>query len=318
MSVYNISNQSELVNFMSDTLYQNGNITNNILLSAGGLTLSSQTLKVITSSGNYKIEVNASVPIGAMLFSKNNITDDGFQVGYPITKDMRGRANYTNEFDPMDYYPQYFPDMAPFTDSNIVQGDKDESDRLNACQWRDWGNDVFDDWGFFYLYDVDTGKYYFPLFDPRNQGDGELFTQTFSAFGRVFTVTHGYPVQGIFKFDISVDDNRPFKFGAYGNMGSDGNHIITEYAYNYTKGSNNLTLYYVEQAEDGDNIEILYSYFIPKRVSENAAKTYGLYQDGSDDQNSLMSKSVMSGLIVYFSKAYDVKDWVVNDLDVVA
>jgi hypothetical protein len=46
-------------------------------------------------------------------------------------------------------------------------------------------------------------------------------------------------------------------------------------------------------------------------------KTYDLYQDEYDDQNSLMSKSVMSGLIVYFSKGYDVKDWVVNDLDVV-
>ncbi len=275
MSV-NISNQTELISFMANPSSQNGILTNNILLN-NGLTLVSQKTKIITSSGNYQIVVGQS-PIGALIFSKNNTTDDGYQVGYFIRKDM-SIENYTYEFDPMDYYPQYFPNMAPFTDENIVQGDKSEDDRLNASEWRDWGNDVFDNWGYFYLYDVETGKYYFPLFSPINEADGELFTQTFNAFGRVFTIKQGYPVEGIFKFDISVNDNKPFKFGAYGNMGSDGDHIITEYAYNYTKGSNNLTLHYVEQAEDGDNIEILYSYFIPKRVSENVNKTYDLYQD---------------------------------------
>lgn len=208
--------------------------------------------------------------------------------------------------------------MAPFIESNIVEGDKSLSDRLNACEWNDWGDDVFDDWGFFYLYDDTSGKYYFPLFNPRNQGDGQLFTQTFNAFGRTFTIIQGYPVQGIFKFDISVNDNLPFKFGAYGNMGSDGDEVITERTYPYTKGSTNLTLHYVEQSEDDDNYEVLYSYFIPKRVSQNSSKTYDLYQDSGNDDNSLMSKSVTSGLIVYFSKSYDVKEWVVNDLDVMA
>lgn len=314
MSSVNISNQSQLISFMADPFSQKGILTNNILLSRD-LTLVSQTTKIITSSGNYQIVVGHS-SIGALIFSKNNTTDDGYQVGYVINKDMR-YYDYTYEFDPENYYPQYFPDMAPFINANIIQGDKSDDDRLIASEWRDWGNDVFDDWGFFYLYDVESGKYYFPIFDPRNQADGELFTQTFNAFGSVFTIIQGYPVEGIFKFDISVDNNKPFKFGAYGNMGSDGSEVITDYEYNYTKGSNNLTLYYVEQAEDGDTYEILYSYFIPKRVSENMNKTYDLYQDSGDDNNSLMSKSVMSGLIVYFSKSYDVKEWVVNDLEVV-
>jgi hypothetical protein len=118
--------------------------------------------------------------------------------------------NYDYEFNPQDYYPQYFPEMAPFTPENIVAGDK--TDKLVASLWRDWGDDVFDDWGFFYLYDVESGKYYFPLIDPQNQSDGTIFTQIFNAFGRVFTIKQGYPVQGIFKFDISVNDNKPFKF----------------------------------------------------------------------------------------------------------
>jgi hypothetical protein len=228
-----------------------------------------------------------------------------------VNKDMRNR-DYTNEFDPQDYYPEYFPGMAPFTDENIIAGDK--TDRLLASQWRDWGNDVFDDWGYFYLYDVEQGKYYFPLISPQNQDDGQLFTQTCNAFGRTFTIIHGYPVQGIFKFDISVNDDKPFKFGAYGNMGSDGDEVNTFLTYPYSIGSTNLTLYYVKQQDDADPSEILYIYCIPKKVSENDSQTYNLYQESGEDDNSWMSKIVTNGLIVYFSKTNDVKEWVVNDL----
>lgn len=252
---------------------------------------------------------------GPYLFSKNNITSGGFPVGETVNKDMQDE-DYTYELDPMDYYPEYFPGMAPFTDANIVSGDKPLKDRTLASQWRDWGNDVFDDWGFFYLYDVEKGKYYFPLISPQNQIDGDIFTQTFNAFGRVFTIKQGYPVQGIFKFDISVNDNKPFKFGAYGNMGSDGDEVNINLTYPYTIGSTNLTLYYVKQQENGDPNEIIYSYFVPKKVSENNNQTYNLYQETGNDDNSLMSKVVTNGLIVYFSKTNDVKQWIINDLGI--
>lgn len=315
MSVYTIANQNDLVTFMNNS-YPEGNVVNNVLLSNNGLVLSNQThlLKLIISSGNYNIVVGQA-PVGNIIFSKNNITDDGYQVGDYVYKDMYVE-DYTGRFDPMWYYPQYFPDMAPFDNSNIVEGDKQPSDRLNACYWNDWGDDIFDNWGYFYLYDVTQGKYYFPLFDPVNQADGQLFTQTFVVFGRTFTITQGYPVQGIFKFDITVNDDLPFKFGAYGNMGSDGYEVNTEYAYPYTIGSTNLTLYYLEQAENGSSNEILYTYFIPRKVSENATKTYDLYQNSGNDNNSLMTKTVTSGVIVYFAKTNDVRDWVINDLDV--
>lgn len=253
--------------------------------------------------------------MGVYLYSKNNTTSGGFPVGETVSKDMNNNI-YTYRFDPQNFYPEYFPGMAPFIDGNIVAGDKPSGDRLLASYWNDWGDDVFDRWGFFYLYDVQLGKYYFPLISPQNQADGSIFTQTFSAFGRVFTIKQGYPVQGIFKFDISVNDNKPFKFGAYGNMGSDGDEINTNLTYPYTKGSTNLTLYYVKQEEEGSSEEIIYSYFIPKKVSENNSQTYNLYQQSGDDDNSLMSKVVTNGLIVYFSKTNDVKEWVVNDLGI--
>ena len=73
-------------------------------------------------------------------------------------------------------------------------------------------------------------------------------------------------------------------------------------------------LYYVKQQEESDSNEILYIYCIPKKVSENNSQTYNLYQESGEDDNSWMSKIVTNGLIVYFSKTNDVKEWVVNDL----
>jgi hypothetical protein len=249
-----------------------------------------------------------------LIYSKDTVVDGGFTVGAEVNKDM-SNINYTSvdedTFIPNDY-PEFFPDMAPFIEENIVLGDKNEEDQFIASYWSDLGNDVFDSWGYFYLYDVNSGKYYFPLIDPQNQEDGIFATQTFNTFGRTFTVKHGWAVQGIFKFDISVADGLPFRFGGYGNMGSDGDEVTEDLTQNYSVGGQSLTMYYHRDQEDGDNDEQLYSYWIPKNVSENSTKTYDVYYDGDD--MSMMSKNVTSGLIVYFAKYNDVKDWVINDL----
>jgi hypothetical protein len=250
-------------------------------------------------------------PQSSGLYSKNNVTDGGFTVGYTVTKDMRNRV-YTNEFNPNDF-PQFFPDMAPFTDENILVGDKSEETRLLASQWRDLGNDILDDWGFFYLYDVASGKYYFPLISPQNMEDGAFFTQTFNAFGRTFTIVHGWAVQGIFKFDITVADNLPFKFGAYGNVDEEYDSI-TDLTHNYSINGENFTLYYHDYKGDGGNYEQLYSYWIPKKISENSTKTYNAYYEDVGGDMSMLSKDVTTGLIVYFAKTYDVKEWVINDI----
>jgi hypothetical protein len=253
-----------------------------------------------------------AIPSG-LLYSKNNVTDGGFTVGNDVDKDMLN-SSYTTQIDPGEY-PEFFPDMAPFINENIVLGDKNEDDRLIASYWPDLGNDIFDEWGFFYLYDVNSGKYYFPLLDSQNNDDGIFATQIFYVFGRTFTVVHGWSVQGIFKFDISVADSLPFKFGAYGDMGWGTNDGLTEgLTQNYTVGGQNLTLYYNKDYNTNDNVRQMYSYWIPKKVSENSAKTYDIYYDG--DEMSVMSKNVTTGLIVYFAKLNNVKDWVINDLGI--
>jgi hypothetical protein len=268
---------------------------------------------VRTFNGSITKGNSTNIGIVSNIYSKGNTTDDGYTVGGTVTKDMENE-NYTEEFDPFDYQETFFPGMTNFIESNIVTGDKDPSDKLIASYWNDLGDDVFDDWGYFYIYDVTTGKYYFPLINPQNLADGLFTTQNFIAFGRTFSITSGWAVQGIFKFEITVNDNLPFVFGAYGNMGSDGDEFIEDLTYPYTIGSTNLTLYYHHHAEDGDDDEQLWSYFIPKNISENNSKTYNAYYD-SDDM-SMMSKAVTSGLIVYFAKTNDVKEWVVNDLNI--
>ena len=253
------------------------------------------------------------------IYSKDNNTVGGeFIIGNEVVKDMRN-DNYTFDLDP-NIYPEFFPNMAPFTEENIVAGDKGE-DKLMASYWDDLGDDVFDDWGFFYLYDVNSGKYYFPLINPQNGDDGVITTQTFNAFGRTFTIKHGWVVQGIFKFDITVADSLPFRFGAYGNI--DRNYVAESLTQNYSIGGENLTLHYYDyNVPNEDSSERLYSYWIPTKISENSTQTYNVYygQDGVNtrtDDMGMLSKEVTSGLIVYFAKTNDVKEWVINDLGIV-
>lgn len=293
---YTIYNTSDLTNFLSGN-YSIGYIQNNIGIPTNLKTLNSS--KLLLNNTQQKINI-----------IKSDIPDEVF-MDFDVNKDM-GYNSYTYEFDPYSYQDTLFPDLVDFIDENIVAGDKSSEVRLTACYWRDLGNDVFDDWGFFYLYDVLSGKYYFPLLTPLNQNDGVLTTQTFSAFERTFTIVHGWATYGVFKMKITVNDSLPFRFGAYGNMGSDGDEEVFDLTYPYTKNGNNLTLYYRKDAEESDNYEILYSYLIPIKVSENNEKKYDVYYN-SDDM-SLISKPVTEGLYVYFAKTNDAKNFVINNL----
>jgi hypothetical protein len=225
---------------------------------------------------------------------------------------------YQRRFDPNNYQAVLFPNMADFVDGNIVIGDKiqesEEVDiRLVASYWSDLGDDVFDNWGFFYLYDVTRGKYYFPLIHPQNQGDGVLTTQTFNVFDRVFTIEHGWVEQGIFKFDITVNDNLPFKFGSYGNMGFDSNRITENITKTYQIGNESRVLYYHHNGQIHKDVEQLYSYFIPKNALENIERPYDVYYIDDDDK-SIMTKELTTGVIIYYSKTNDVNKYIIKQL----
>jgi hypothetical protein len=233
------------------------------------------------------------------------------QTGAEPFKDMDDN-DYTDDFDPYDYQNTFFSDMSDFIDENIVAGDKSEENRLIASYWNDLGNDIFDGWGYFYLYDIPTGRYYFPLISPQNQDDGVITTQTFLAFGRTFTLRHGWAAQGIFMMDWSVADSLPFRFGAYGNMGSDGNEEAEYRTQAYTMGGSPQTLYYHRHSQSGSTSEILYSYFIPKEPTEATSTPYSVVYDGTD--MSMRTNALTVGVTIYFSKTNNVKNWVISEI----
>ncbi len=215
----------------------------------------------------------------------------GYQVGAPIQKDMGvSSLNYVSQGTPNGATPN-----------------------ITASYWSDWGEDIFDSWGYFYLFDPSSNSYLGLQFNSVNLPDGQFATQTFILNGRTFTITQGYPVQGIFKFEIRVDDDQPFVFGEGGNMGSDGSTANVDQTYNYTLDGVNLTLWYNENYQTNAPSERFYSYYIPFVIDENDTKTYTDFLSGSDNLY-LYSVQCTHGITVYHSKQYDTKQWVVYDL----
>lgn len=255
----------------------------------------------------------------------NNIIDyellvrKKYTVGLIPEKDMDYDI-YTDEFDPYDYQSELFPEMANFQESNILQGDKSEDDKLRSTYWNDLGGDVFDNWGYFFIYDVAAGKYYFPLLTPMNQPDGDVTTQYFEpGFGELnFTIVHGWRDQGIFMIDVSCSDPTfEFRFGSYGEYGSEGDQTTTDLTEVY--GTPERTLYYHHfDNRDPTGIEHgLYTYYVPGNESYNETKPYScLYDNESGDgsRNSSITNAVTGGIRIYYSKQNDVKDWIINDI----
>ena len=234
-----------------------------------------------------------SYVLGDYIMSSGKIISGGNPVGYYIDKDMEGPSDLG--------YPA----------SGIAGGSNYE---ITADYWNDWGDDIFDNWGYYYLYDPTQDNYLELSFDVKNQDDGEFSTQVFEFNGREFTIVQGYPVEGIFKFEITVNDDLPFAFGEGGNMGSDGSTVNNNLSYNYTLDSTNLTLWYNENYQMGNEEERFYSYYVPYLIDENGSKTYIEYLEGDDLY--LYSIPCSNGITVYHSKGVDVREWVTYDLTI--
>lgn len=182
--------------------------------------------------------------------------------------------------------------------------------------WADWGGDIFDGWGFFYIYNPATGNYRSPLLTDINRENGYIATETFNLDGRTFTIRHGYPVTGIYKFDISVNDLDPFIFGTDGSMGSNGATVNEDRTYSTTIDEENVTLFYNYNVQITNPLEAFYSYWVPYVVSEGTTKTYTDFIYDTDSL-AIYSKPVTRGITVYMAKQNDVKQWVAEDLSII-
>jgi hypothetical protein len=251
------------------------------------------------TNGKLNFSLSSSI---TYIVSKNLTGSQGLTVGATITKDMN-----TGNVPAAIIGDYTFPGtVSPPTSS--VQF------------WSDWAGDIFDGWGYFYLYNPATNAYFSPILTPINQADGVITNQLVTAFGRTFTITHGYVAQGIFKYTITAADSSEFIFGAFGDMGSDGNTQNTNLSSSYSLEGENFTLYY-NRNTDGGATERFYTYIIPFEASKN--KNFITYvkrnagpgvNNGALEVYSFYTVNVTGGVNVYFSKTNDVKDWVINDL----
>lgn len=232
----------------------------------------------------------------SVLKSTGSTSSGGLTVGAPNMKDMT-----------MTTSPY-------FTDAAYLPGSTDLDSR--RTYWADWGGDIFDGWGFFYIYNPSTGNFLSPLLTDVNNADGYIAEETFTLDGRTFTIRHGYPVTGIYKMDVSVDDYDPFVFGTDGQMGSNSGTQNQDRTYAYSIGSEDLTLYYNYNVQITNPLEAFYSYWVPYQVSANSSKTYTDY-NYLTDYLAIHSKEVNYGITVYMAKQNDVKQWVVSDLDII-
>lgn len=182
--------------------------------------------------------------------------------------------------------------------------------------WNNWGDDIFNSWGFFYLYDPSQQNYFAPILTGLSSADGVTNNQTFSFNSRTFNFEYGYPAQGVFKIDISCNDTFPFQFGFDGNLGSNGTTINNLVQHNYTKNDNNLTLHYNYNYQGALPSEKFYTYVVPYEINRNKTTRSYIRHLYDVDFLSLYTVALSAGVTVYISKQADIKDWVVNDLEI--
>lgn len=228
------------------------------------------------------------------------------EVGYLVDKDM------TDVYAQENSLPELPSEFAP-------NGVYVSSGSANASYWDDWGNDIFDDYGYFYIFDPNSNSYQFLVLNTINQEDGVMATQTFNAFeGRTFVVMHGYCARGIYRFEIRcTSDSNTFIFGMYGDMGSDDTTINTNVDGTVTVGGVNYPITYNRNVEEGDLIERMFTYFVPFEPSEFVAKPY-TENLSNDDQLYFYSNAVTNGLNVYIAKKNDVREFIQADLQLVS
>ena len=236
---------------------------------------------------------------GQYIISKNNITAGSFTIGDAITKDMVSASPSTA----ITYIGNTYPGTAAPTASN-------------GTAWSDWNGDIFDTWGFTYIYDYVSNKYAFINIATgnRNGSDGTFYTENINLSGRIFTVKHGYPVQGIFRFDISVNDGNDCAVGSLGNMGSDTRTWNQISASAYTLQGNTYKLHYNHNRDTGSTTEQFFAYIVPYEPSKNGDVRPYSSSIQTNDYWAYTTNALKRGVNIYFAKGKDVKNWVINDL----
>ena len=262
------------------------------------------------------------VPPIALLMSKENLGNQGY-TNYTLTvsKDM---ATASGRLIPAHANPS----SSAFTPSGT------------RYSWGDWGDDFFDGWGDFYIYNPanQTAQYIEFSGGYTNNGDSVVWTDTQTAHGKSFRIRHGWATQGIFKLDVECTDSSfEFCLGCYGNMGADGQMVNEDRQHFVTTSGGNLNYTYNWQnTGTAPYREHFFTWFIPKLKSFNASIDAGfsssnfgshlttdppIYNNTHGDNLAIYTSPLTRGGIFYFVKGANsttgaMYDWVANDITV--
>lgn len=183
-----------------------------------------------------------------------------------------------------------------------------------AYKWNDWGGDIFDGWGNFWICpNTNVSQCVSLNFGSNMRGsDGTMYTNTQSVTGLgTITMRHGWAAQGIFRLEVTSTSTTPFRVGMFGNMGSDSNTL--HYPYISTSASwGNLRL--LKNQQQGSTTEIFYLYHIPKNESDNDAGVKYTAGKSGNDNIFLYTDALTNGHNFYFAKTNDVSSWVKADI----
>jgi len=232
-----------------------------------------------------------------LLVSKDTVVAGGFVTGNPTVKTVdTAVSRVTNS--------AYLPGTTNLTGTRQY--------------WPDWGDDIFDGWGFYYLYNPATNQYKNVILPNMQQADGLLDNLSLTEFGgRTFNIKYGYPIQGVFRINVVASDALPFVFGFDGGLGSNATTINTNLFQSYSLGGQEFTLHYTYNLQGENPSEDFYVYFVPYRINQNKSELPYTKYIYNTDNFAVHSKEVTYGINIYIAKQNDVKDWIINDLELI-
>jgi len=225
------------------------------------------------------------------------IDGSGYEVGSSLNKDM---AENNNSGRLSGFNNNQFPN-----DTKPPIG--------ISSYFSDWGTDIFDSFGYFYLYNDQSdvsGRINLILTNTNSYNDGESVTDNFTFNTDEYNITHGYLTQGVYLLDISCNNlSTNFGFGMFGNLGSDSRTFNRDISSNtYLVEGHSIQFNYFNNYETTPtDDEQFYIYMIPynANLNKNNAKNYTNHTQPNDNL-SIYSNLVSNGLSVIISKEHDV------------
>jgi len=195
----------------------------------------------------------------------------------------------------------------------------------SAYRFNDWGNDIWDNWGFFHLWI--TGGHYFALdLSGGNLGDGAFTARNikyiYTTPNPEFYIKFGHPVANGWMLHIRCKQpSLVWRLCMGGNMGSDGNTYTRNGYTTITMNSGGTRNIWNRENSDNssyNSAEQVRWWIIPMRGNETIDSSSSHYYGVSGDNHYISSPRISGGLTLYMSKGNSIlpsSQWVGYDLD---